>query len=110
MLFSVLFMQSGAALGIQLLGVGSAALLFLEAWPLFVILTGWKTFSGKGNTVPILVYGLAQFFPVMMGLLLYFPVTEVFIPLVRLDFLLCLRLFADTTLRIDGKDRKRGSG
>lgn len=85
----------------QLVGIGSASLLFVSGVPIFVALAldPWLPRTGKGDQngkkrnvgdkievdvqeLSVWTYALAQGIPGLMGMLLYFPVAEVFIPLV----------------------------
>ncbi|KIJ96005.1 hypothetical protein K443DRAFT_134254 [Laccaria amethystina LaAM-08-1] len=78
---SLLLMQSGLAILVQLLKVGSAAMFFLSALPLFVVLLINPLFSGNTKTISLATYFLGQICPLLTGSLLTIPTIEVFVPL-----------------------------
>jgi hypothetical protein len=86
---AVLLLQAVAASGLQLIGVGSAALFFISAAPQLLALLVNPLFASGSNSagkqkgeISLVTYGLGQFLPLMTGGLVYFPVMEVFVPLV----------------------------
>ncbi|KAH6874322.1 hypothetical protein BKA70DRAFT_1350465 [Coprinopsis sp. MPI-PUGE-AT-0042] len=78
---SMLLMQSLAALGIQLLNIGSAALFFLNAVPVLAALLLNPMLSSNPHEISIATYFLAQIFPILTSSLLTIPTLEVFVPL-----------------------------
>ncbi|KAG6852571.1 hypothetical protein C0991_010900 [Blastosporella zonata] len=80
-LSALLLLQAGAAFGVQLLGVGSAAIFFLSALPFFLSVLVNPLFSGTTTEVALGTYALGQAFPLFGGVLLLVPVVEVFVPL-----------------------------
>lgn len=81
---SILLLEAIAALGVQMMGIGSAAIFFLSALPLLFVLLINDLVMGKGRKeIMLLTYGLGQFFPLLGGMMLLVPVVEVFVPLVR---------------------------
>jgi hypothetical protein len=97
-------MQSGLAILVQLLKVGSAAMFFLSALPLFVVLLINPLFSGNIKTISLATYFLGQICPLLTGSLLTIPTIEVFVPLVSVSLLSLHLLF--TMLVIDGSRRR----
>jgi hypothetical protein len=86
MLNVVLLILSLLALGIQLAGIGSAAVMFLSAFPLFIVLLANRVLgrltNGSGSRVSLWVYALGQTLPALGGTMLTVPVIEFFVPLV----------------------------
>ncbi|KAG5644249.1 hypothetical protein DXG03_008787 [Asterophora parasitica] len=78
---ALLLAQAGLSWGVQMLGVGSAAIFFLSAFPIFLVLLVNPLISGGVNEISLLTYGLGQAFPLLGGVLLLVPVIEVFVPL-----------------------------
>ncbi|KAL1706111.1 hypothetical protein EV121DRAFT_202026 [Schizophyllum commune] len=76
---SVVLLQGVAALGIQLLGVGSGALFFLTGLPLLVGYVVNAVVFGK--YISLLTYAWGAAFTVYTGTLLIMPTLEVFVPL-----------------------------
>jgi hypothetical protein len=81
-LSSLLLMQSGGAVLLQLLGLGSAYLLFLGAVPLFVALS-FDTLLSSGNIVSLWTYAFSLGVPLLTGFQMTCVVLDVFVPLVR---------------------------
>lgn len=81
---ALILLQSGSAFIIQLLNVGSAAVFFLSALPIFIAVLLNPLFSGNANEIALVTYALGQVFPLFGGVLLLLPVVEVFVPLVWL--------------------------
>ncbi|TFK20267.1 hypothetical protein FA15DRAFT_673638 [Coprinopsis marcescibilis] len=80
---SMLLMQTFAALAIQLLGIGSAALFFMNSVPIFIVLLLNPLLSSnpKAREISMGTYFLGQIFPLLTGSLLSIPTLEVFVPL-----------------------------
>uniref|UniRef100_D8PVI5 Peptide hydrolase n=1 Tax=Schizophyllum commune (strain H4-8 / FGSC 9210) TaxID=578458 RepID=D8PVI5_SCHCM len=76
---SVALLQGVAALGIQLLGVGSGALFFLTGLPLLMGYVANAVVFGK--YISLLTYAWGAAFTVYTGTLLIMPTLEVFVPL-----------------------------
>lgn len=81
-LSSLLLMQSGGAMLLQLLGLGSAYLLFLGAVPLFVALS-FDTLLNSGLVVSLWTYAFSMVVPLLTGFQITCVVLDVFVPLVR---------------------------
>jgi hypothetical protein len=80
----MLLMQSFAALGIQLINIGSAALFFLNAVPVLAALLLNPLLSSNPNEISMATYFLGQIFPLLTSSLLTIPTLEVFVPLVSI--------------------------
>jgi hypothetical protein len=84
---AILVLQSLSAFVILLIGIGSAAIFSMSAFPLFLALVVNRALAGTGMTrgkrVPLRVYALRQCFPSLGGSILLVPVVEFFVPLVR---------------------------
>ncbi|KAJ7736555.1 hypothetical protein DFH07DRAFT_905762 [Mycena maculata] len=79
---ATLLLQSSAALGIQLLNVGSAAMFFISGLPIFIaLLVNDLLLTTRKGEVSLWVYALGQFLPLMTGTLIMVPTVEVFVPL-----------------------------
>ncbi|KAJ3987857.1 hypothetical protein F5890DRAFT_661352 [Lentinula detonsa] len=81
---ATLLVQSFLALLIQLLGVGSAALFFLNAASLWVGLAVTALFgliSVRAERVSLLTYALSSFIPLFLGSTSAYLTLEVFVPL-----------------------------
>ncbi|KAG6901677.1 hypothetical protein C0995_009232 [Termitomyces sp. Mi166 len=78
---ALLLLQTSSAFVVQLLGVGSAAVFFLTALPIFIATLLNPLFSGSANEIALSTYALGQAFPLFGGVLLLIPVVEVFVPL-----------------------------
>ena len=79
---ALLLIQAFVALTVQLVGIGSAAIFFLTALPLFVVLALNPLFVGSNQRISLWTYGLGQILPSLSGSLLLLGVVEVFVPLV----------------------------
>lgn len=79
-LSSLLLMQSGGAMLLQLLGLGSAYLLFLGAVPLFVALS-FDTLLNSGLVVSLWTYAFSMVVPLLTGFQITCVVLDVFVPL-----------------------------
>lgn len=82
MFTSTLLMQSFFSVLIQMLGVGSAAIFYLSALPLFFSLVVNAFITGEGD-ISLWTYALGQANPLFTGTLMITAVSEVFVPLVR---------------------------
>lgn len=80
---SLLLVQTVSALIFQSLGIGSAALFFLMAVPLFAALVLNPVFTwGKGAGISLVTYGIGSSSSVLTGTMLLLAVVEFFVPLV----------------------------
>lgn len=79
-LSALLLMQTGGALLLQLLGLGSAFLLFLAAVPLFIALS-LDTLLNHGLVVSLWTYALSLVVPLLTGTQMTCVVLDVFVPL-----------------------------
>lgn len=93
-------MQSFAALGIQLINIGSAALFFLNAVPVLVALLLNPLFSSNPSEISMATYFLGQIFPLLTSSLLTIPTLEVFVPLVS-TLCACLTSISHTLSRLE---------
>ncbi|KAG5727720.1 hypothetical protein E4T56_gene20743 [Termitomyces sp. T112] len=78
---ALLLLQTSSAFLVQLLGVGSAAVFFLTALPIFIVTLLNPLFSGSANEIALATYAFGQAFPLFGGVVLLTPVVEVFVPL-----------------------------
>ncbi|KAF8991054.1 hypothetical protein BDQ17DRAFT_1401943 [Cyathus striatus] len=78
---SILLLQFFLAFGIQMLGVGSAALFIVSAIPLFAVLIVNPLFASSPGEIALPTYVLGQAFPLLTGTLLMLPILDVFVPL-----------------------------
>lgn len=76
-----LLLQAGLAVCVQFAGIGSAAIFFLSALPIFIALALNPLFSKE--RLSLWTYALASIWPSISGTLLLLGVVEVFVPLVR---------------------------
>lgn len=83
---ALLLIQASLAFGVQMLNVGSAAMFFLTALPLFIVLLLNPLFAGSNKRLSLLTYGLGQVMPAVSGTLLLLGVVDVFVPLVSFPF------------------------
>jgi hypothetical protein len=81
-LATLLLTQSGGALALQLLGIGSACFLFVNAVPLFVALL-LDALLNSGAVVSLWAYALGLLVPLFTGTKLAGTILDVFVPLVR---------------------------
>lgn len=79
---AMLLIQAFFAVAIQMANIGSAAIFFLIALPLFVALLLNPVFVGSNKRISLWTYGLGQLLPALTGSLLILGVVEVFVPLV----------------------------
>lgn len=100
MLTALLLMQSGGALVLQLLGIGSAYFLFVSAVPLFGALSLDALLNRGGLHVSLWTYALGMSVPLMSGTRMACITLDVFAPLVcsshLLTFLPCARAVFST--------------
>jgi hypothetical protein len=103
MLTALLLMQSGSALALQLLGIGSAYFLFVSAVPLFGALALDALLDRGGRLVSLWTYALGMSVPLLSGTRMACITLDVFVPLVcsshSLTLLPCAR--ADYSLPYD---------
>ncbi|KAF9475846.1 hypothetical protein BDN70DRAFT_953709 [Pholiota conissans] len=78
---ALLLIQAFLAVGIQLVNIGSAAIFFLAALPLFIVLALNSLFAPSGHQLSLWAYGLGSLLPSLTGTLLLLGVLEVFVPL-----------------------------
>ncbi|KAF8972707.1 hypothetical protein BDZ97DRAFT_1649998 [Flammula alnicola] len=78
---ALLLMQTLMALAIQMINIGSAAIFFLSALPLFIVFALNQLFAGSNHRLSLWTYGVGQMLPSLTGTLLLLGVTEVFVPL-----------------------------
>jgi hypothetical protein len=81
-LTALLLMQSGGALAVQLIGLGSAYFLFINAVPLFVALSLDALLSRGSGVVSLWTYALGMLMPLFTGAKMACIVFDVFVPLV----------------------------
>ena len=82
MFTALLLMQSGGALALQLLGLGSAYFLFINAVPLFVAMSLDGLLNRGARLVSLWTYALGMSVPLLTGAKMACIVFDVFIPLV----------------------------
>jgi hypothetical protein len=92
-LSALLLMQSGGALGLQLLGIGSACFLFVAAVPLFVALS-LDALLNRHAIVSLWTYALGLAVSLLIGTEMTSIVLDVFVPLVRAH--LCVQILRIT--------------
>jgi Zn-dependent M28 family amino/carboxypeptidase len=80
-LTALLLMQSGGALAVQLIGLGSAYFLFINAVPLFVALSLDALLSRGSGVVSLWTYALGMLMPLFTGAKMACIVFDVFVPL-----------------------------
>lgn len=80
---ALLLIEAFLAVAIQLVNIGSAAIFFLAALPLFVALALNPLFAGSNTRLSLWTYGLGSILPSLTGTLLLLGVVEVFVPLVN---------------------------
>ncbi|EIN06322.1 hypothetical protein PUNSTDRAFT_106562 [Punctularia strigosozonata HHB-11173 SS5] len=79
---STLLFNACGALALQLVGIGSAAMLFLNALPIFLaLLLESVTSQTSGARIPLWVYGVAQSVPLVTGAQIITTTLDVFVPL-----------------------------
>ncbi|KAJ3517001.1 hypothetical protein NLJ89_g779 [Agrocybe chaxingu] len=78
---ALLLLQSLFAIVVQLADIGSAAIFFLTALPLFIALSFNPLFSGTTKRLSLWTYGIGQALPLLTGTMLIIGVVEVFVPL-----------------------------
>jgi hypothetical protein len=79
---ALLLMQSGGALVLQLLGLGSAYFLFINAAPLFVAMSLDAVLNRGARVVSLWTYALGMFVPLLTGAKTACIALDVFVPLV----------------------------
>lgn len=83
---ALLLVQSATAFGLQLLGIGSAALFFIMALPLFVAMVMNPLFSARKGQISLVTYAIGSAPSLLTGPLLMLAVVEFFVPLVCIFF------------------------
>jgi len=78
---ALLLLLSGGAFVVQMLGIGSAALLFISALPLFVALLVDRAINDSATNVHLLAYALGQISPLTTGTHALCIIFDVFVPL-----------------------------
>ena len=97
---SLLLVQTASALIFQWLGIGSAALFFLMAVPLFVGLALNPVLTwGKRGEISLVTYGIGSSSSVLTGAMLLLAVVEFFVPLVGLLHSLAALVGANVAFR-----------
>lgn len=81
---SLLLLEGVLACLLQSLGVGSAAIFFLSALPMFFALVTDLALSNPGREVSLWSYVVGQLVPLTTGAQLTFAVLDVFVPLVSI--------------------------
>lgn len=84
-LTALLLTQSGGALALQLLGIGSACFLFVNSAPLFVALA-LDALLNSSTVVSLWAYALGLLVPLFTGTKLACTILDVFVPLVCSHF------------------------
>ena len=79
---SSLLAQAGIAVVLQFANIGSAAIFFLSALPLFSALALNPFFSGPTPRLSLWTYAIGSLLPSISGVLLLLGVVDVFVPLV----------------------------
>lgn len=80
---ALLLIEAFLAVAIQLVNIGSAAIFFLAALPLFAAFALNPLFAGSNSRLSLWTYGLGSILPSLTGTLLLLGVVEVFVPLVN---------------------------
>jgi hypothetical protein len=83
-LTALLLMQSGGALALQLLGIGSAYFLFISSVPLFGALSLNALLNRGAPLISLWTYALGMLVPLLSGTRMACIVLDVFVPLVCL--------------------------
>ncbi|KZV66959.1 hypothetical protein PENSPDRAFT_755311 [Peniophora sp. CONT] len=81
MFTSLLILMSFGAVALQLIGIGSAAILFTTGLPLFAALLLDKVINTSASTVSLITYVLGQIVPLMTGTEVILTTFDVFVPL-----------------------------
>ncbi|THH08417.1 hypothetical protein EW146_g8997 [Bondarzewia mesenterica] len=81
MFTALLLTQSAFAFAIQMIGIGSSAMLYMTALPLFFALLLDHVFTGGSGPVSLWTYALGQLTPLLTGTQLICTVFDVFVPL-----------------------------
>ena len=90
MFTSLLVIMSFGAVVLQLAGIGSAAMLFMTALPLFGALVLDKIINKSSSNVHLVTYVLGQIVPLLAGTEVVLTVFDVFVPLVSSYMFQCL--------------------
>jgi len=78
---ALLLMQSGGALAVQLIGLGSAYFFFINAAPLFVAMSLDAALNRGARDVSLWTYALGMFVPLLTGAKTACIALDVFVPL-----------------------------
>ncbi|KAF5316325.1 hypothetical protein D9619_006761 [Psilocybe cf. subviscida] len=78
---AMLLIQALSGFVVQMANIGSAAIFFLIALPLFMALAINPLFSGTNGRLSLCTYALGQMLPALTGGLLLLGVLDVFVPL-----------------------------
>ncbi|KAI0032979.1 hypothetical protein K488DRAFT_48677 [Vararia minispora EC-137] len=81
MFTALLLLLTVGACGLQLVGIGSAAMLFVSGLPLFCALLLDRLVSTSPIGVSLLAYALGQIVPILTGTQIICSVFDVFVPL-----------------------------
>lgn len=96
---ALLLLQALAAITVQVAGIGSAAIFFLSALPLFVALIINSLLMGNTKNISLWTYAIGQGPTLLMGSMLIVGVIEVFVPLVCcfffFEWMMLLKCYAD---------------
>jgi len=88
---ALLLVQAFVAVAVQVAGIGSAAIFFICALPLFVALIINSLLMGNTKNLSLWTYAIGQILPLLSGSMLIVGVVEVFVPLVCRFALLSLK-------------------
>jgi len=83
MFSALLLTHSIGAFVVQMAGIGSAAMLYLTAMPLFVSLALERAVRGGSSPVSLWTYALGQLTPLLTGTQVICAIFDFFVPLVR---------------------------
>ncbi|KAG7087620.1 hypothetical protein E1B28_013568 [Marasmius oreades] len=79
---AILLMQTGVAVVVQFLGVGSACLLFLLGLSVFGgLLVNYVIGGSNQREMSLWTYAVGQVFPLAVGTMCAYPILDVFVPL-----------------------------
>lgn len=78
---SLALVQGYLALTLQLIGIGSAAMFYLSAFPLGLALVFNQIVSEVPDEVQLWTYALGQIMPLLTGTQLFCTILDVFVPL-----------------------------
>ncbi|KAI0311021.1 hypothetical protein OF83DRAFT_1152851 [Amylostereum chailletii] len=81
MFTALVLLLSGSALGVQMMGIGSAVMFFMAGLPLFVTLVVDRMINSSATSVSLAAYALGQIVPLVTGTQIICSVLDVFVPL-----------------------------